>query len=1125
MVQLQSGGFFVGRERELLELLEALDEAGSGRGRIILLGGEPGIGKSRLADELATRARERGHQVLWGRGWEDAGAPPYWPWVQALRSYLRSTEADDVRRQMGSGAGDVAQMLPELRDLFPDLPPAPDPNSESARFQLFDSTATFLRNAARVRPMLVVLDDLQAADTPSILFLRFLASQLSEMPLLLVATYRDVELTPGHPLTMAIAEVAREPLTRILVLAGLASDAVGKFIEATANVTPHDHLVGAVWRETTGNPLFVGEAIRLLSAEGRLSEVADLPSLRVAVPAGVRAVIGRRIGHLNEETIRALGLGAALGPEFSLEVLRRIGDFGIDQALELVDEAVESGLLMPVAGVPGRYRFSHDLVRETLDDELSPGRRARLHRHIAHTLEEIYAVSTDAHLAELAFHYVEAAQSGEAGQPASDVERDGRKAIDYARRAGDDAARSLAYEEAARLYRMALAVLDADGVADDHTRAETLLALGDVQARAGELDDARTTFLEAAEIARRTGTGQHLARAALGFGGRHPWARPGKDTRLIPLLQDALVMLGGTDDHLRVRLLTRLACAWRSTPERRNDSAALSRQAVEIARGLDDPASLSYALTGRFWATWWPENPAERLPIAQEMVGIADALADGERITAHLMLFLSLSELGRMAEARSESDTLSRAVAELRQPAHLWLEPVNRAELALLEGEFALAEELIAWEMASRHRVTPGRDDVSAARMHRFLLRREQGRIAEEEATVRASIDDFPWYPFHRAALACLLLDLGREAEAGVLLADLAEHDFKALYRDNEWLLGMSLASEASARLGDASAASTLYAQLEPFAGRHAVGHAEGSVGAVDRYLGLLAATLGRLDDAERHLTAAIQFNERMGARPWTAHSQHDLALVLVRRDIPGDRERARQLDTAARATADKLGMVLAQQIATGAEEPMSAVAPGSPLTSGTFRREGEYWTIEFGREAFRVRDAKGMRHLACLLRAPGRELHALELVRLESSTSEVSPVGDPVISADGFGDAGPMLDAEAKAAYRMRLHELQEELAEAEAWNDPERVARLRAEADALTHELKAAVGLGGHDRSAISAAERARVSVTRAIRSALGRIGEHSATLSAHLDATIHTGTFCSYTPDPRAPITWQL
>src|SRR5450759_2989730 len=1041
VAQLQAGTLFVGRDRELRELLEGLEEAESGRGRLILLGGEPGIGKSRLADELATRARERGYQVLWGRGWEDAGAPPYWPWVQALRAYLRSTHPDDVRRQMGSGAGDIAQMLPELREVFADLPPAPNSESESARFQLFDSTATLLRNAARVRPLLVVLDDLHAADTPSILFLRFLASQLSDMRVLLVGTYRDVELTPEHPLTSAIAEVAREPLTRILVLRGLAADAVGQFIGATANLTPHDHLVAAVWRKTSGNPLFVGEAVRLLTAEGRLGDVVDLSSLRVAVPAGVRAVIARRIGHLSEATARALGLGAALGPEFSLEVLRRIGDYGLDQALDLVDEAVQADLLHPVTGVLGRYRFSHDLVRETLYDELSPGRRARLHRRIAHVLEEVYAASADAHLAELAFHYFEAAKGGDAGLPEGDVKPAGPKAIDYARRAGDQAARSLAYEEADRLYRMALAELDLTDTADEHTRTEILLALGEVRARAGDLESARATYLQAADAARRTGAADHLAQAALGYGGRLPWMRPGKDPLLIPLLQDALFMLGGSDKRLRVRLLTRLACAWRSSPERRNDSATLSQQAVQLARGLDDPATLSYALTGRYWATWWAENPLERYPIATEMVAIAEALGDGERlIDAHLMLFLGNSELGRIVEARDAVEEVGRWAEELRQPDHLWLGVAPRAMLALMEGDFALAEELVQRETDSRRQITTARDDESAGRMHRFLLRREQGRLAEEAATVRASVDDFPWYPLHRAALVCLLLDLERKAEARAVFEDLAREGFRALYRDNEWLLGSSLACEACALLGDGSAAKVLYDQLAPFAGRHAIGHAEGSVGAVDRYLGLLAFALGRLDDAVSHLTAAIEINEGWGARPWAAHSQHDLAEALVRRDAPGDRERAQQLDRAARATAEELGMVLAEQIG-----PRAAV-PGFPLTPGTFRREGEYWTIEFGQKAFRVRDAKGMRHLARLLGAPGRELHALELARLESSTPDVSPVGDPTFSADGLGDAGPVLDPEAKAAYRKRLAELQEELAQAEAWNDPERHARGRS-------------------------------------------------------------------------------
>lgn len=1145
VTQQQAGASFVGRDRELHELLEALDEAASGRGRLILIGGEPGIGKSRLADELATVARERGHQVLWGRGWEDAGAPPYWPWVQALRAHLRSSDATEVRRQLGSGAADVAQMLPELRDRFPDLPPPPDFESESARFQLFDSTATFLRNAASARPLLVVLDDLQAADTPSILLLRFLASQLSDMAVLLVGTYRDVELSPDHPLTSAIAEIAREPVTRVLALGGLPAEAVAAFIGATANLAPHDQLVTAVWRATSGNPLFVGEAVRLLAAEGRLNDVADLPSLRVAVPAGVRAVIARRIGHLTAASSGMLALGSALGPEFSLEVLRRVGAYEVGQALDLVDEAVQAGLLLPVAAVLGRYRFSHDLMRETLYDELTTGRRARLHRRIAEVLEEVHAASIDAHLAELAFHYVQAAQGGE-GPHEGDGYRAGPKAIDFARRAGDQAARSLAYEEAARLYRMALAGFSLIDDPDEQVRTEILLALGEVQARAGDLDGSRATYLQAAEAARRIGLASHLGHAALGYGGRLPWARPGNDRLLIPLLQDALVMLGGSDQRLRVRLLTRLACAWRSSPERRTESATLSEQAVKLARDLGDTATLSYALAGRYWAIWWPENLLERYPIATEMVAIAEALGDGERlIDAHLMLFMDRSERGLMAEARRAVESVTRLANELRQPEQLWLGVAPRAWFALIEGDFAKAEDLIRQELESGRQVTTARDNESAGRMHRFLLRREQGRVAEVEAQVRASVIDFPWYPLHRASLACLLLDLGREAEARAIFDELARDEFSALYRDNEWLLGMSLTSEACARLGDASAAATLYDQLAPFAGRIAIGHAEGSVGAVDRYLGLLVATMSRFDDAAGHLSAAIEINEGMGARPWTSHCQHDLAEVLRRRDEPGDRDRAEHLDRAARAMAVKLGMALAEQI--DAEEGIGAGSLGepsmpaiggatlaTPVTAATFLREGEYWTVEFGSEAFRVRDSKGLRHLARLLSVPGQEIHALELAGSDESLRGSARSSTPVPGAgaggrdlwtDRRGDAGPILDAEAKAAYRQRLEEIRDELAEAEAWNDPERAARLQAEQQAVAHELAGALGLGGRDRQGASAAERARLSVTRAIRAALARIAEQDKALGEHLDATIRTGTFCSYLPDPRAPITWRL
>lgn len=634
----------------------------------------------------------------------------------------------------------------------------------------------------------------------------------------------------------------------------------------------------------------------------------------------------------------------------------------------------------------------------------------------------------------------------------------------------------------------------------------------------GELWSARETFLSAAAIARRLGAADMLGRAVLGYGGRVTYARVGDDPHLIPLLQDALVLLGGSDDRLRVRLLTRLACALRSSPDREHP-AALSQQAVDVARRLGDPLTLGYALRGKCFATWWPENAQERLDIASEVLRIATEVDDGElMVEAHLARYAALADQGAMGQARAELAPLVRIAEELRQPAQQWVGWALRCQLALLEGQYGLAEDLIPLGLEADQPATPIRDNVAAARCHLFMLRREQGRVGEVEDLIRSSMVEFPWYPLNRAALACLLLDLERIDEARTVFEDLARNDFEALYRDNEWLLGMSLASEACSLLGDAASAAILYDQLVPFAGRQAIGFGEGSVGAVDRYLGLLATTMGRLDDAERHLGEGIEMNERMGSRPWAAHTRHDLARMLLARDGPGDRDRAAQLLGAALATARELGMTALEAKVEPLVTP-TADAPASlePATGRwVFRREGEYWSVAFEGDAFRLHDSKGLRYLAALLAAPGREIHALDLVGGEEGAEPERGL---------IGDAGEILDPQAKAAYRRRMEELREDLEEAEAWNDPERAARARQEMEFLARELAGAVGLGGRDRKAASAAERARVNVTRAIRSALGRIAEHSQSLGRHLDSTLRTGTFCSYVPDSRLPPAWHL
>lgn len=1108
-----AGQVFVGRERELADLRSGLEEASAGRGRLILLAGEPGIGKSRLADEFMTRARDAGARVLSGRCWEAGGAPPYWPWVQVIRAHLRSEDAAAVRSDLSTGAGDVAQMLPEIAEIVPDLVEPPSLDPDSARFRLFDATTAFLRAASARIPLVVLLEDMHAADTASMLLLRFLAGQLADSRILVLGTYRDVELAPDHPLTQTISELAREPGTLRLDLRGLDDAEVMRFIEAVAGVEPKRSLASALRTSANGNPLFLGEAVRLLQAEGRLGELSDLAAVHIGVPRQIRDVISKRAGHLGEACRELIGVASVLGPEFSVDALTRVATTATDP-LGLLAEAEREGLIQPLTGSPGRYRFAHDLIRQTFYSEFDPTRRTHLHLRAAEVLEELYAGDPDPFLAELAHHFFEAG---------SDDSR--ARAVTYARRAGERAIESLAYEEAARMFAMAVHGVERDEQPDDGALVELLLALGDTQARAGDLIAAQRTFLRGASIARRIGDSRHLATAALGYGGRFVWARAGADEHLVPLLQDALALLGGEDDRLRVRLLSRLACALRSEPDRER-GAALSQQAVDMAERLGDPATLAYALDGRFGSIWWPENAAERLAIGERLARIAEEAGDVERVASGtLAICLSYADLGQIDRAKTELSSLERRARELRQPAQGWLVGALRAQFALLEGRFQEVEELIE-RATSVGPATPVRDHVSVARFQTYLLRREQGRGAEIEESVRAAAEEFSWYPLHRGALASLLVDLDRRAEAQAILTDLIR-SWRDLVRDNEWLPAACLVGEVCARLGDTASARVVYDDLLPFAGAHAVGHAEGSLGSVDRYLGLLAGCLAEVDDAEQHLSSAIDGNARLGARPWVAHSEFELAELLLARQPVGDRARARALLRDAHETCDALGMrALGAKVAALTEEPRGpASEPTTVSRSSEFRREGEYWTVVFEQETARLRDSKGLAYVARLLERPGKELHVLDLVSGGGDGLGRSSATVDGTAPGGWGDAGAILDERAKAEYRQRIRDIEDELDEARDWNDPERESRAREELEFFTKELAGAVGLGGRDRKAASASERARVNVTRAIKAAMERLAEATPTLAEHLRATIRTGTFCVYEPDPRVETTWRL
>ncbi|MCI0441422.1 MAG: AAA family ATPase, partial [Chloroflexi bacterium] len=432
-------GAFIGRQLELDGLRAALDAARAGRGKLVMLAGEPGIGKTRIAQELSAIAERSGARALWGRCYEGQGAPPYWPWAQIIRAYARECDAERLRQEMGVGAADIAEIVPDAREWLGDIAPSPrfesqvaglSNSSEQARFRLFDSVAVFLKSASRSQPLVLVLDNLHGADKSSLLLLEFLMHELADSRLLALGTYRSTELSRQHPLSETLAELASGLGTGVyqrLQLRGLSLGDVSEFIHAVAGMRPPLGVVGAIHSQTEGNPLFIQEVVRLLVQEGALApeRLGKGRALSISVPEGVREVIGRRLNRLSESCAQTLSVASVIGREFGLNELERLVDhLSEDRLLEVIEEAVAARIIEDVPQSAERYQFTHVLIRETLYDELTGARRARLHRRIGEAMEELYAADLEPHLAQLAHHFFEAASTGL-----------GDKAVEYATRA------------------------------------------------------------------------------------------------------------------------------------------------------------------------------------------------------------------------------------------------------------------------------------------------------------------------------------------------------------------------------------------------------------------------------------------------------------------------------------------------------------------------------------------------------------------------------------------------------------------------------------------------------------------------------------------------------------------
>jgi len=1087
---------FVGRSIELAHLEACLDAAMAGRGQLALIAGEPGIGKTRLAGELAQRAADRGMDVAWGRCSEDAGAPALWPWIQVLRTC--GAASDD-----GSATTLIHELTPELDGLLPELGGAartqasllPSPlESERSRFLLFDSIGRFLHRMASRRPLLLVFDDIHAADIPSLLLLQFLTRSFDTSPVMVVGTHREAEVRRDPRLAEIFALLERR--AERVALRGWQTGEVGSFLEKVLGMRPHDSVVAKIAEITAGNPLFVDGFAHQM--RGRTdSGIAGVPA---AVPDSIRATIHQRLKPLPTVVRELLDTAAVIGQRFDPRLLAKLTDQPLADVLDRLVAAGRTDLVTLPDTVAGSYAFAHPLVRQTLYTDLAPTTRMSLHHRCAVALEGLYAEHLDEHAHAIAHHYLESAR-------AEDVPH----AVDYAVRAAGRSLVLCAYEEAALLYERALAALEAAG-GSLRRRCEVLVALGEAHLRAGSTLRAREVCASAARIAQELGAGSLHARAALFFGGIVIGVGI-PDPELLRLLETSLELLDDHESELRAIVSARLAVRLpRASDQPRR--IALTRDALEQARRSGSHQALAYALDAQHMALWESASIPSQLAVAGELIGAAEACGNRELILhgVHLRIsdYLEAGDIDAADREIAEYETLADG---LRQAHYTFRARSLRAMRAMMNGEFDRSERLAAEAVEIGEQVqTPLVIAFRAA--FALAFDRVRGRHETAEAIARPLVEAFPTIAGIRLGLAALYADFGRTAEAATLFASSVAADLGDIPRDNNWLLSMSLAAELCVRLHEGPLATRLFRRLEPFVDRQAVG-ASGwtSLGSMARPLGLLAAALGRQDEAIALLERALEAHRRMRAHAFIVHTQLDLAEILARDPRAGAvSDRVVQLAEDALAQARVMGMDRHQQRA----ESLLATPVASPRAvalEASWRREGDYWTITFGAQTCRLKDVRGLHYLARLLATPGEEHHCLELM------------GVPATAWVAAGDAVPALDARAKTAYRERLRELRAEIDDAEQCRDHGRTERARGELEILEQELRRALGLGGRDRNAGTATERSRVTVAKSLRLALTRIAAHHPDLAAHLRATLRTGTHCVYAPDPQSGLRWRV
>jgi DNA-binding CsgD family transcriptional regulator/tetratricopeptide (TPR) repeat protein len=818
---LPAGDILVGRDAELTVLDWLAAEAVAGHGGVVLLCGEPGAGKTRLAREAARRAQ--GTVVSWGACRECEGAPPLWPWMQVL-GWL---SGDSVAAGAASGP--------------------------AARYQLFERIAHELRESAALAPQLVVIDDLHRADEASLRLLSYLSESLWPTPVGMIVTYRNTEVPAASLAATVIASLAHGGNSRPCELGALSEHDVARWLRVTG---VGDVDVGDLHARTGGNPLFISESIRLLSAGAR-------PGTPLR---SVGEVIRERLAPLPDDCREALEVASVLGRDFDYPPLAAALRVSPARAVAALDPAVSARLVCPDSGRGGAYRFAHTLIRDAVEEQLAPSRRAHLHARVFAALRD----TGRGQPSDLAHHAVQARPevSDEVAAAAASL-------------AAEAADRLLAWEDAADWWQMAITLTPRDDVG-----ADLRMRLGRSLLLAGRVEEARACFEAAAEEAARAGDGITLITSALAVG--ETVAEVAADHNLIGLL-DRARRCPDVPAGPRARLLARWAIATYWQPGGQDESRRASLEAVELGGQASDTEALGAALVARQFTLRGPDFLEERLRAGTAVLDIANRLGDQDlRFRAHQWLVPDRYQAGAVGLAKADVEQMA-AIAEVRRnPLQRWWVLIYQGMLAIFAGRARQAEELADEAAALGRRLgQPAADAYRIGQLGRIYW--AAGRLAELEDDIEQGITRFPGLVTLRCMRALASAAAGRTAEAVRDIGDLVADDLAALPRDSLYLASVAILGEATVTCRATDLARPILDALLPYSSRNLIQGVPVGWGAATWHIARLHWLLGQQADAARSAATAQRLHRQWGAgglgHPLAGLGQHARPAALSRRE------------------------------------------------------------------------------------------------------------------------------------------------------------------------------------------------------------------------------------------------